>query len=106
MTNNNLSKKKFKEFLSRNKNMVKVKDNRQLFVLNGEKWCFSLSDKIPQCRQFYEDCKGFITLMNGRYYAVRVDNPANYTWSRTTKNGIKAYSVIVDKSQLRKFECY
>lgn len=105
LTNNNLSKTKFKEFLNKNGQFKKAKGNRQVFYLNGEKWCFSISDRAPQCRQFYEDCKGFITLMGGEYYAVRVGVPDKHPWSRTMKDGTRAFSVEVGISDLRRFEC-
>lgn len=108
MTNNNLSKKLFKQFLKNNKQFKKVEGNRQVFYLNGEKWCFSVSDTKAQCRQFYEDCKGFVTYMleDSKYLAARVDNPSQHTWSRTMKNGIRAYSVKPDNTLMRNFECF
>lgn len=95
MDMNNLSKVLFKEFLNITK-LDRGKGNRQVVNFNGDKWQFSISTKERlECRQLYEDCKGFITfhLPTSNVYICEVDDISNYVWSRTMKDGTKAFSV-------------
>lgn len=78
------------------------KDNvRNVVTVNGEKWSFSVSDFAPQCRQTYEDTKGFITLCRDnslKFY--RVSNFSKFRISRVSPSGLKAYNVVVKEKEM------
>lgn len=69
---------------------------RNVLIINGEKWCFSISTFNPECRQVYEDTLGFITMdRDGNLKKFRVDNFSKYSVSRISPKGIKAYNIQV-----------
>ena len=107
MSINNDSKIEFRNFIKFHTTLKKCNEKRQVFYFNGDKFGFSVSSDMFQCRQFYEDCKGFVTLSRGdnKYYLVMVPDPKKYQWSRATKQGINAYSVCVGKDQAQEFKC-
>lgn len=97
--NNNQSKNIFRDFCDTFGLEKDAGSRRQIVKLTEKiKLCFSTtfdSDKA-ECRQTYEDTNGFITYHEptGKYYICIEENiSSNYTYSRTTKNDIKAFSV-------------
>jgi hypothetical protein len=76
--------------------------HRNVVKINGEKYSFSVSTFLAECRQCYEDCCGFITLMkDGTLKKYTVKDFSNFTVSRISPKGIKAYNIIIkDPTQL------
>ena len=76
--------------------------HRNVVEINGEKWSFSVATFNPQCRQTYGDTNGFITLMrDGTLKKYKVKNFDNFTVSRISPSGIKAYNVVVKETDLQ-----
>jgi hypothetical protein len=95
MTNNNLSRKLFNEFLSKNPSLVRV-DSRNVFDANGTRYAFSINkfSKSVECRQFYEDCDALISLDLSKNVLIEFPRSAltiSTRPTRVTANGIKAY---------------
>ena len=75
--------------------------HRNVVKINGEKYSFSVSTFLAECRQCYEDTSGFITLINGTLKKYTVKDFSNFTVSRISPSGIKAYNIIIrDPNQL------
>ena len=79
----------------------KKEHHRNVVTINGEKYSFSVSTFLAECRQCYEDTSGFITLINGSLKKYTVKDFSNFTVSRISPSGIKAYNIIIrDPNQL------
>lgn len=99
-TLNNESKHYFAKFLSIYGLKRDNSTRRQVFFdKSGLKFSFSVSNNpdILECRQLYEDCHGFVTyhIQTETFYRVNVDRPSSFTYSRTTRTGIQAFSAKV-----------
>lgn len=96
MTNNNLSRKLFKEFLAKNPELVRV-DTRNVFDdQNGKRYAFALntSSRFVECRQFYQDCDALISLDVDKNVLVEVPRSVlniSAKPTRVTAGGLKAY---------------
>lgn len=96
---NNFSRKYCKEICK--KMGWKKEPMRNVVFYGGEKWSFSLHGKIPECRQTYEDTVGFIgTDLNGTMRKYRVKDYNNYSVSRISPSGLKAYNVKTVESEM------
>ena len=80
----------------------KKEHHRNVVTVNGEKYSFSVSTFLAECRQCYADTTGFITLMkDGTLKKYTVKDFSNFTVSRISPSGIKAYNIIIrDPNQL------
>ena len=80
----------------------KKEPHRNVVLIGEEKWSFSVSSFIAECRQTYSDTEGFITLMkDGTLKKYKVQNFENFTVSRISPSGVKAYNIVIrDNSQL------
>jgi hypothetical protein len=68
--------------------------HRNVILINGKKWSFSVSSFNPECRQVYEDTEGFITLTSsGVLKKYKIKDFSKLTVSRISPTGVKAYSV-------------
>lgn len=97
MTNNNLSRKIFKQFVTTNQLTNCLVDNRNCLDLSGKIHGFSVfSDGFIECRQFYEDYEALIAV-DAKTHEVfivqrdklNIDQAANRIQPRT---GRKAYN--------------
>ena len=66
---------------------------------DGSKYSFSVTPRgsYPQCRQVYEDTKGFITLTeaSGNLYKFEVNDFAEHSLSRISPNNTRAYNIVI-----------
>jgi hypothetical protein len=92
--NNNLSRIIFKDFLE--ENQYEQDGRRNVFIKNGKKIAFSITEDKIQCRQFYEDCSGLVCydMSENKYYEFdRSDLELSDRPSRISPaTGLKAYS--------------
>jgi hypothetical protein len=100
MGNNNFSRKYCSEIAM--KNSWDKDAMRNVVSINEEKWSVTLAktDKA-ECRQTYDDCVGFITIdptsMIAQQY--RVNKLNDFSVSRISPSGKKAYNVVLDVNQ-------
>ena len=96
---NNVSKRIFSDFV-KSRGLMRDEGARQVMFDGKEKLSFSVSTRetVLECRQTYEDCDGFVTyhVPTNTFYKIMVPNIPEYCYSRTMKNGTRAYSVKVD----------
>lgn len=76
--------------------------HRNVIIINGEKWSFSVSTFNPECRQVYADTVGFLTLLkNGTLKKYRVKDFNLFSVSRISSSGVRAYNIILkDESKM------
>jgi len=96
MTNNNLSRVLFNDFLEMNS--LKRDGKRNVFIKDNKKYAFSLvKESTIECRQFYEDCNGLVcySYKDDCLYDVSKDNlNISNTPTRISPNGMKAFNAL------------
>lgn len=101
MTSANNISKKICETVCSEKGWNKEIRRNVVEVENGELWSFSVSNHQHKvsCRQCYEDTKGIVSYCTKtkKIYKYKVHNFNDFTVSRISPDGTKAYNVTTYK---------
>ena len=93
--NNNLSRILFKEYIDARG--LQADGKRNVFIKDGRRTAFSITEDKPECRQFYEDCDELIcyNVNNDEYYEYdRSDLLVSKVPSRISTSGLKAFNAV------------